>query len=107
MSKRLVITAVTAAVLAGAVGFVIGTKQGASSEALSDSYIGTAGHTKTYVSVAIFLRKGDTTEALKLLDAMINAGAARLADVPPNLDDDARNHIKGSLAAVQQYRQAR
>ena len=106
MFKRLMMTAVVAGVLGGLVGFVVGTHQSGRSEALSDSYIGTAGHTKTYVSVATLTRKGDITEALRLLDAMINAGAARLADVPSDLDNDARAHISSSLAAIQQYRQA-
>jgi hypothetical protein len=101
------ITGVLAVVLGGLVGFVVGTHQSGRSEALSDSYIGTAGHTRTYVSVATLMRKGDTAEALRLLDAMINAGAARLADVPSDLDTDARGHVNNSLAAIQQYRQTK
>ena len=96
-----------AGVLGGVVGFLVGTQQSGRSEALSDSYIGTAGHTKTYVSVATLTRKGDTAEALRLLDAMVNAGAARLADAPSDLDNDARARISSSLAAIQQYRQAK
>jgi uncharacterized membrane protein YeaQ/YmgE (transglycosylase-associated protein family) len=105
--KRLMVTAVVAVVLGGLVGFFASTQQSGRSGALSDSYVGTAGHTKTYVSVATLIRKGDTTEALKLLDAMINAGAARLSDLPPDVDNDARAHITRSLAAVQQYRQSK
>ena len=107
MLKRLMMTTVVAAALGGLVGFTIGTHQGGRTEALSDSYIGTAGHTKTYVSVATLVRKGDTAEALRLLDAMIKAGAARLADAPSDLDNDARAHVKTSLAAVEQYRQTK
>jgi hypothetical protein len=91
MSKQLLAAALIA-VLAGGAGFALGTKQGTTLKSLADSYIGTAGHTKTYISVATFLRKGDAPGALKLLDAMINAGALRLADVPPNLDADAQTH---------------
>ena len=107
MFKRLLMMGVLAVVLGGLIGFVVGTHQTGRSEALADSYIGTAGHTKTYVSIATLIRKGDTAEALRLLEAMINAGAARLADVPSDLDTDARGQVTNSLAAIQQYRQTK
>ena len=105
MSKVLV--GVVAAVFGGVLGYAVGVKQTAASMDLSESYIGTAGHTKTYVSIAQLLRKGDTAEALKLTDAMVNAGASRLATVPPQLDNEAKAQVASSLAAIQQYRQAR
>ena len=102
---RLIAVIAIAAAVGGVGGFWLGLNQGADRAALADSYIGTAGHTKTYVSVASLVRKGQSREALKLLDAMINAGASRLAHVPVGLDDEARQQVEKSLAAVNQYRQ--
>jgi hypothetical protein len=103
MTSRLwIIVAVIAGAAGMAIGFVAGARHGGS-EQLSDSYVGTAGHTKTYVSIARYLRKGDTSEALTLADAMINAGVTLLKEPPSRLDDQAKTYISESLAVVREY----
>lgn len=103
MTTRVWIIAVIAGAALAATGFAVGTRFGGA-EVLSDSYIGTAGHTKTYVSIARLLRKGETTEALRLADAMIEAGVILLKEPPSQLDSQARTYISESLAVVNEYR---
>ncbi len=102
MTTRLWIVAVIAGAVLATIGFAVGTRYG-DTEQLSDSYIGTAGHTKTYVSIARHLRKGETAEALKLADAMIDAGVILLKEPPSQLDSQAKTYIGESLAAVNEY----
>ncbi|HYL25687.1 MAG TPA: hypothetical protein VEV21_14960 [Burkholderiales bacterium] len=106
MSKQLMLVGVVAAVLGGAIGYVAGLRTGAANDR-SGTYIATAGHTKTYVSIARLLRGGNPQEALKLADAMIDVGASWLSPMPHELDAEAKTLGANALSAVEQYRQAR
>jgi len=104
MSKQLILVGVIAGVLGVAVGHLVGLKSNGALRDLSDVYVATAGHTKTYVSIAHLLRKGNHPEALKLADAMIDVGTSWLSPVPRELDAEDKVHLANVLSAVHQYR---
>jgi hypothetical protein len=106
-SNQLMLVAVIAAVLGVALGYLLGFRSSGALRDLSDVYVATASHTKTYVSIAHLLRNGNEQEALKLADAMIDVGTASLNPVPRELDAEDKAHLVNVLSAVHQYRQPR
>jgi hypothetical protein len=106
-SNQLMLVAVIAAVLGVALGYLLGFRSSGALRDPSDVYVATASHTKTYVSIAHLLRKGNQQEALKLADAMIDVGTASLNPVPRELDTEDKAHLANVLSAVHRYRQAR
>jgi hypothetical protein len=104
MSKQLMLVGVIAGVIGVAIGYLVGLRSNGALRDLSDAYVATASHTKTYVSIAHLLRKGNHHEALKLADAMIDVGTSRLTPVPQQLDAEDKVHLANVLSAVHQYR---
>src|ERR1700756_2497931 len=106
MTKQVMLVGVVAAVLGVAVGYLAGLRSGGALRDLSDLYVATAGHTKTYVSIAHLLRKGNQHDALRLADAMIDVGTSWLKPMPRELDAEDKVHVANVLVAVEQYRGA-
>src|SRR5437899_2463984 len=104
MSKRLILVGVIAGVFGVAAGYLVGLRSNMTLRDRSEVYVTTAVHTKTYVSIAHLLRKGNHQAALKLADAMIDAGDSWLSPVPRELDADDKAHLANVLSAVRQYR---
>lgn len=107
VSKQLMLVSAIAAILGVAVGYLVGFRSIGAFRDLSDVHRATASHTKTYVSIAHLIRKGNQQGALKLADAMIDVGASSLNPVPQELDAEDKAHLSNVLSAVHQYRSAR
>lgn len=103
MKVRLWTIAAIAGAAGLAIGFAAGARFGDDTNQLRESYFATAGHTRTYVSIARYLRKDEPAEALRLVDAMIAAGASRLSEPSSKLDRQTRTYVDESFAVVQEY----
>lgn len=106
MTRQVMLVGIVAAVLGVAVGYLTGLRSSGALRDLSDVYVATAAHTKTYVSISHLIRKGNQQEALKLADAMIDVGTSWLSPIPRELDAEDKQQVTNVLAAVDQYRRA-
>lgn len=104
MSKRPILVGVIAGILGVSAGYLVGIRSNMTLRDRSEVYVATASHTKTYVSIAHLIRKGNHREALKLADAMIDVGTSGLSPVPQELDAEDKVHLANVLSAVRQYR---
>jgi len=95
-----------AAILGGVVGYAAGLKSSGFEHDFSDVHVATAYHTNMYVMIAHLLRRGNSQEALKAVDAMIDVGTSWLSPVPRELDGEDKAHVTKVLATVEQYRRA-